>query len=265
MDHVYGRRAHAIWEKITVSPSEHETRFNEFLTAVPTTLERSHIEGTVNRYMSTYPTGDVETRLALFTETLRFQDPVGHCLGTNKAELRAFFESTNDTGASIRFFPERLVVVGDEALQVARLLIERDGTDANLLLLYVHFVFAPDGLISQVRAFYDAAARRSPPFDRLLRQTGFRAVLRPEPTGNSWQCHRLVRRGSSGDHTGASSRRAMPTRRTRASPSKGSSRRGSTATTSSSSARSRPTPPPPPRPLTDASCDIWSDGSSSAS
>ncbi len=41
-----------------MSPSEHETRFNEFLTAVPTSVERSHIEGVVKRYMGTYATNE---------------------------------------------------------------------------------------------------------------------------------------------------------------------------------------------------------------
>jgi len=145
-----------------VSPSDHETRFNEFLTAAPASLERSHIESVVGRFMASYPTRDVETRVSLFAENLGFEDPIGNHLGSNKAQLRAFFESTNATGVSLRFFPERLIVVGDEALQVARLLIERGDADATLLLLYVHFVFDADGLVTQVRVFYDANCSSQP-------------------------------------------------------------------------------------------------------
>jgi hypothetical protein len=144
---------------VPVSPSEHETRFKEFLTAVPTSVDRSHIESVINRYMGTYATRDVDTRLSLFAERLCFEDPVGHHVGSNKAELRTFFESTN---ASLRLFPERLIVNGDEALQVARLLIERGETDATLLLLHMHFAFNADGLITQVRAFYDADSESKP-------------------------------------------------------------------------------------------------------
>jgi steroid Delta-isomerase len=140
-----------------VSPSDHETRFDEFLAAAPKSMERSHIEDVVSRFMATYATKDVETRVALFAEVLCFEDPVGHHLGSNKAELEAFFETTNATGVSLRFFPERLIVVGDEALQVARLLIDHGGADTTLLLLHVHFVFNSDGLVTHVRVFYDAS------------------------------------------------------------------------------------------------------------
>jgi hypothetical protein len=145
-----------------VSPSEHETRFNEFLTAVPTSVDRSHIEGVINSYMGTYATRDVDTRLSLFADMLCFEDPVGHQVASDKAELGTFFESNNATGALFRFFPERLIVNGDEALQVARLLIERGATDATLLLLHLHFAFNADGLITQVRAFYDADCQSKP-------------------------------------------------------------------------------------------------------
>jgi hypothetical protein len=145
-----------------VSPSDHETRFNDFLAAAPTSVERSHIEHVVHRFMSTYPAKDIETRLSLFAEELRFEDPIGNHLGSNKAELKTFFDSTDATGVSLRFFPERLVVGGDEALQVARLLIQRGEDDTTLLLLHLHFVFNADGLISQVRVFYDANCASKP-------------------------------------------------------------------------------------------------------
>ena len=145
-----------------MSPSDHDTRFGEFLAAVPTSVERSHIEAVVDRFMSTYAARDVDTRLSLFAEELRFEDPVGHHLASNKAELETFFESTIATGASYRFFAERLVVVGNEALLIARLLIERGESDATLLLLHTHFVFDADGLISQVRAFFDANCEWKP-------------------------------------------------------------------------------------------------------
>jgi hypothetical protein len=145
-----------------MTQSEHETRFSEFLEAVPATVERSHIEGVVRRYMATYPAGDVETRLSLFAESLSFEDPAGHHLGSNKAELGSFFESTSATGVSLCFFPERLIVNGNEAMQSARLLLQRGETDTTLLLLQLHFVFDSDGLITQLRAFYDADCESRP-------------------------------------------------------------------------------------------------------
>ena len=143
-------------------PSEHDTRFREFLAAAPTSVERSQVESLVNRFMATYARKDVASRLSLFADELFFEDPIGHHLASNKAELKEFFESTEASGVSLRFFPERLIVGGDEALQSARLLIEHAESDVTLLLLHLHFVLNGDGLITQVRVFYDAGSSAKP-------------------------------------------------------------------------------------------------------
>jgi ketosteroid isomerase-like protein len=145
-----------------MSTPDHETRFREFVAAVPASVARSHVESVVNRFMATYTNSDVETRLSLFAEQLNFEDPVGHRLASNRTELQKFFDETVATGGSFRFFPERLIVVGDEALQVARLLIEHGETDRTLLLLHLHLVFDSAGLITQVRAFYDESCASKP-------------------------------------------------------------------------------------------------------
>ncbi|MGN6474191.1 MAG: nuclear transport factor 2 family protein [Mycobacteriales bacterium] len=142
--------------------SKHQSRFAAFLAAVPTTVERKHIEDVVDRYMSTYATKDIETRLSLFAETLSFEDPIGHHLASTSDELRTFFEATLATGVSLRFFPGRRVVVGDEALQVAKLLIEHEDGDIRLLELYMTVGFNPAGLITQVRVYYDANCEQLP-------------------------------------------------------------------------------------------------------
>ncbi len=145
-----------------MSPSDHESRFNAFLAAVPSMVERSHIESVIDRFMGTYTSRDVETRLSLFAEELSFEDPIGNHLASDKGALRKFFEGMVASGVSLRFFPERLIVVGDEALQIARLLIEHGENDATLLLLHLNFVFNRDGLITQVRVFFDANCASKP-------------------------------------------------------------------------------------------------------
>jgi hypothetical protein len=145
-----------------MSKTDHETTFDEFLAAVPSNIDRSQIEAAVNCYMASYGARDVETRISLFAETLDFEDPIGHHLASTKAELKDFFERTMATGVSLRFIPERLVVVGDEALQIAKLLIAHGETDTTLLLLYLHFIFGADGLITNVRVFYDSTCESKP-------------------------------------------------------------------------------------------------------
>jgi hypothetical protein len=149
-----------------MSPSDHETehdaRFSEFLAAASPRLERSQIESIVGTFMASYATGDVAARVAQFAGTLSFEDPVGHHLASSRTELRQFFDETIATGRSFRFFPERLIVVGDEALQVAKLLIEDGEQDTTLLLMYLHFAFDAEGLITQLRVFYDAGCVSKP-------------------------------------------------------------------------------------------------------
>jgi len=132
-----------------------ERNIKRQLAAVPSTVSRDHIEKVVSTFMSTYPVRDVETRLSLFAENLRFDDPAGLKFADNRHELRQFFEDTIARGITIRFFPERLIVNGDEALQIARLLLQVDDTDPVLLLLHMHFVFGSGGLITELRNFFD--------------------------------------------------------------------------------------------------------------
>jgi len=129
--------------------------FRRQLKAVPANLERAHIETVVHRFMSTYPTKDVATRVSVFAEELRFEDPAGLRFASNKEELEKFFQDTIDSGYAIRFFPDRLIVDGDEALQIARVWLQVHDSDPILLLLHLHFVFDSDGLVTQLRTFFD--------------------------------------------------------------------------------------------------------------
>jgi ketosteroid isomerase-like protein len=126
------------------------------LASVPRSVDRSRIEDVVGRFMRSYPNRDVDTRVSLFAGELRFDDPAGRQFASNKAELRKFFDDTIAAGNTIRFYPERLVVSGDEALQIARVWIQMKETEPVLLLLHLHFVFDSDGLINQLRTFFDA-------------------------------------------------------------------------------------------------------------
>jgi hypothetical protein len=105
---------------------------------------------------------DVDTRMSLFADPVRFDDPAGLQFASDKVGLRTFFDDAIRRGYSIRFFPERTIVSGDEALLVARVLLQLRETEPLLLLIHLHFVFDEDGLITQLRAFFDEACGTVP-------------------------------------------------------------------------------------------------------
>jgi hypothetical protein len=55
-----------------------------------------------------------------------------------------------------------LIVTGDEALQVARVLLQVGDSEPMLLLLHLHFVFDADGRITQLRTFFDEGCATMP-------------------------------------------------------------------------------------------------------
>jgi hypothetical protein len=63
--------------------------FHAQLAMVPRRVERAHIESVVQRFMSTYPVKDVDTRVALFADVLRFDDPAGLQFASNRASSGA--------------------------------------------------------------------------------------------------------------------------------------------------------------------------------
>lgn len=135
------------------------------LRAVPAAVSRSHIEEVIGRFLDSYPVRDVEARLSLFADEAQFDDPAGLRVASNKAELRGFFQQTIASGFSIRFLPQRLVVSGNEALQVAEARLQIRDTEPVRLLLYLHFAFGDDGRITQLRTFFDEGCLRPPTAD----------------------------------------------------------------------------------------------------
>lgn len=126
----------------------------DVLKAVPSTVSRTQIEDATQRFMATYPVRDVETRISLFAEGAIFEDPAGLRLANNASELNAFFAAVAPQ-FTIKFTPERLVVAGDEALQIAQVYLQLGDAEPAQLQLFLHFVFNSEGLIASLRTFFD--------------------------------------------------------------------------------------------------------------
>jgi ketosteroid isomerase-like protein len=126
---------------------------------VPATVARASIEGSVARYFASFAANDVDARLDLFADAVRFEDPAGQLVASSRAELRAFWVEAVPHDWDVRFTLERVAIVGDEALATATMSL-RAGTRAPAeVVVNCHFVFrSGDGRIVQYRAFFDAAS-----------------------------------------------------------------------------------------------------------
>jgi ketosteroid isomerase-like protein len=124
---------------------------------VPTTAPRAGIEAAVLRFCAAYSAGDVAGRVALCGPSVRFEDPVGITVADGRDALEAFWTGLAGRGLSLDLAPERVIVVGDEALALAHMEIRPPGADPARLFLALHLTFDGDGLITGIRSFFDPA------------------------------------------------------------------------------------------------------------
>ena len=122
---------------------------------VPSTVDRAHIEDVVTRFAASYATADVDTRVGLCSPEVHFEDPVGIVLARGREQLHAMWSGLIRRGMSLALAPERVIVVGDEALALAHMAIRTGETEPADLFLALHFTFGADGLITMIRTFFD--------------------------------------------------------------------------------------------------------------
>ena len=125
---------------------------------VPATLPRERIEGAVSTYFASFAARDVDTRLGLFADDVRFEDPAGQLVASERAGLRAFWVDLVPSDWDVRFTVERVVVVGDEAMATATMRLRAGRRTPVDVLVNCHFVFDGNCRIRQYRAFFDAAS-----------------------------------------------------------------------------------------------------------
>jgi hypothetical protein len=126
------------------------------LARLPSTLARADVETAIARFAASYGQGDVAGRVALCAPTVTFEDPVGITVAHDRDELEAMWTGVAASGIALEVVPERVVVVGHEALVMADMEVRpADGTAARLALV-LHLTFGGDGLVTAIRAFFDA-------------------------------------------------------------------------------------------------------------
>ena len=125
---------------------------------VPARHERQHIEQVVSTYFASFAAHDVDTRVALFADDVRFEDPAGHLAASGRDALRAFWVDAVPADWDVRFTLERVAVVGDEARATATMQLRAGTRSPVAVLVNCHFMFDGEGRVSHYRAFFDAEA-----------------------------------------------------------------------------------------------------------
>lgn len=127
----------------------------QLLANLKTASHRDRIRNIVVAYLASFATGDIEARAALFAANVRVEDPVGSDPIVGIDTLRAFW---NASGGALKVTaePKRIVVCGNEACFEFTATLNASGDRAVILCIETIKLDA-DGLITEMRAFFDAA------------------------------------------------------------------------------------------------------------
>lgn len=123
------------------------------------TVSRDAMETSVHTFLATYPAktmDDVERRLALFSDTAVFEDPVGGMPLRGKAELVEFFAGALNVGIVINMRSEKIIVCGTEAISFTQASWGPEGVPPARFQIVHNFIFNGAGQIAQLRIFFDA-------------------------------------------------------------------------------------------------------------
>lgn len=122
---------------------------------VPATIRREQALQTLLALQDTYDRPNIDKRLALLTDDCEIEDPAGLPRGGGKAGMEAFYRSTYDNGVRINRMPRERIIVGNEAIEHAAMILEKDGLEPHPLAHVVHYVFDDDARIRKMRVFFD--------------------------------------------------------------------------------------------------------------
>lgn len=115
---------------------------------------------TVDRYLDAFSRGDKDAYLALFTDDGTVEDPVGTDVHRGPEAISAFWDGVRALSPVIELVPTGPVrVAGDEAAFPMQA-VSTMGDDKVVVDIIDVFVFADDGRISSMRAFWDLSEMR---------------------------------------------------------------------------------------------------------
>jgi steroid Delta-isomerase len=145
---------------VTLDPTPESSSmvWRKMLGHVPATNDRAHIEHILRTYVDSWASGDIEGRLALFSDDAVVEDPATIVRAAGTHELRHFLSAGIASDWHLEFSFERVAAVADEAILTYRIALRVGNAAPAELLVNAHAVFGEDGLIRQFRTFFDVEA-----------------------------------------------------------------------------------------------------------
>ncbi|NIB38993.1 SnoaL-like domain-containing protein [Pseudomaricurvus alkylphenolicus] len=120
------------------------------------TLSREQIERKVRDFQASYANKDWQTRAALLSNDVVFEDTVGVPPPAIGREAAAeYFQSVIAYGINVNMTAEKIIVMGNESFVLTRAIWWKDGDEPERLLLIQNFKFNDDGEMCHIRIAYD--------------------------------------------------------------------------------------------------------------
>jgi steroid delta-isomerase len=125
------------------------------------------VRAVVDAYVDSYRRDDKQACLALFAPDAVWHDPVGQPPHVGHAGVGAFWDQNREMAESIELRPSDIIVCADQAAMVFEIHVTlRGAEDAPSPTIMVMdaveiFVINDDGLISELRAYWDMSRART--------------------------------------------------------------------------------------------------------
>jgi steroid delta-isomerase len=113
------------------------------------------IRATIDAYTKYSTAGDLDGLVGLFTEDARQEDPVGQPPNVGHDAIRTFFQNAQSVGPMELSLAREPVIVGNEAMVFLTVVSHVGDQDVHVPFIADHMVFADDGRIQSLRAFFD--------------------------------------------------------------------------------------------------------------
>lgn len=123
--------------------------------SVPSTVTREQVLDTLLALQDTYDNPNIDKRMTLIADDCSIEDPAGLPRGGGKAGMEAFYRSTYDNGVRIVRTPRERIIVGNEAIEHAAMVLEKDGLEPHALAHMVHYTFDDQARVKSMRVFFD--------------------------------------------------------------------------------------------------------------
>jgi steroid delta-isomerase len=123
------------------------------------------VRAVVDAYVESYRRNDKHACLELFATDVQWHDPVGEPPHVGHAGVSAFWDQARTLADSIVLVPSDVIVCANEAVMVFEIevtIVAGEGSTSTMVIDAVDvFVLNDDGLIAELRAYWDMTRART--------------------------------------------------------------------------------------------------------